>query len=92
MLAAIVQRKKMRVRMVFVLVWLGLRDKDTQNSEKTYPFWRSYFELMEQSGSMLTSVIDSATIRFIVAWKPKDAPKDEAEHAVLLIDINLKRR
>ena len=31
----------------------------------------------------------SATVRFVVAWKPKDAPKEEQETAVLLIDITL---
>ena len=35
--------------------------------------------------------VSSATIRFIVAWKPKDAPKDEKEHAVLLLDLELKK-
>lgn len=32
----------------------------------------------------------SSSIRFIVAWRPKDAPKEEAEHAVLLLDLFLK--
>lgn len=36
-------------------------------------------------------LVSSATIRFIVAWKPKDAPKDEKEHAVLLLDLELKK-
>ena len=31
----------------------------------------------------------AASIRFIVAWRPKDAPKEE-EHAILLIDLTLK--
>ena len=31
----------------------------------------------------------SATVHFIVAWKPKDAPKVEQETAVLLIDMTL---
>lgn len=35
--------------------------------------------------------VSSATIRFVVAWKPKDAPKDEKEHAVLLLDLELKK-
>lgn len=35
--------------------------------------------------------VDSAYIRFIVAWRPKDAPKDEKEHAILLIDLALKK-
>lgn len=33
----------------------------------------------------------SSHIRFIVAWRPKNAPKEEKEHAVLLVDLNLKR-
>ena len=35
--------------------------------------------------------VSSASIRFIVAWKPKDTPKDEKEHAVVLVDLILKR-
>ena len=35
--------------------------------------------------------VKSASVRFIVAWKPKDAPKDESETAVLLPDIVLSR-
>jgi len=34
---------------------------------------------------------DYATIRFIVAWKPKDAPKQETETAVLLMDLHARR-
>ena len=33
--------------------------------------------------------VRSASVRFIVAWKPKDAPRDEAETAVLLADMIL---
>lgn len=33
--------------------------------------------------------VQSATVRFVVAWKPKDAPKSEAETAVLLADLTL---
>jgi ATP-dependent DNA helicase RecQ len=33
--------------------------------------------------------IVSSTVRFIVAWKAKDAPKDEEETAVLLADLTL---
>lgn len=32
-----------------------------------------------------------ATVRFIVAWKPKDAPKEEPSTAVLLADLSLKK-
>lgn len=31
--------------------------------------------------------IQKASVRFVVAWKPKDAPKEEPETAVLLIDM-----
>lgn len=34
-------------------------------------------------------VLQSATSRYVVAWKPKDAPKSDAEHAVLLADLTL---
>ncbi len=33
--------------------------------------------------------VKSASVRFVVAWKPKDAPKDETETAVLLADLML---
>lgn len=35
--------------------------------------------------------VKSASVRFIVAWRPKDAPRKEKEHAVLLADLTLKR-
>ena len=35
--------------------------------------------------------VKSASVCFIVAWKPKDAPKDESETAVLLTDLILDR-
>ncbi len=35
--------------------------------------------------------VSEASIRFIVAWRPKEAPKEEKEHAVLLVDLVLKR-
>lgn len=35
--------------------------------------------------------VKSASVRFVVAWKPKDAPKEESESAVLLIDMLLSR-
>ena len=35
--------------------------------------------------------VKSASVRFIVAWKPKDAPKEEPETAVLLADLTLTR-
>ena len=36
-------------------------------------------------------LIKSATVSFIVAWKAKDAPKEEPETAVLLADLSLAR-
>lgn len=33
--------------------------------------------------------VKSASVRFVVAWKPKDAPKDGPEIAVLLADLLL---
>ncbi len=33
--------------------------------------------------------VKSASVRFVVAWKSKDAPKNEAETAVLLADLIL---
>ncbi len=36
--------------------------------------------------------VASASVRFIVAWKPKDAPREESEHAVLLADMVLRRK
>ena len=33
--------------------------------------------------------VKSASVRFVVAWKPKDAPKNEPETAVLLADLML---
>ncbi len=36
-------------------------------------------------------IVDAAFIRFIVAWRPKNAPREEKDHAVLLIDLHLKK-
>ena len=36
-------------------------------------------------------VISSASVRFVVAWRPKDAPADEPETAVLLPELTLER-
>ena len=33
--------------------------------------------------------VKEASVRFVVAWKPKDAPKNEPETAVLLADLML---
>ena len=36
--------------------------------------------------------VTNAKVRFIVAWKPKDAPKDEKESAIPLIDLTMTRK
>jgi ATP-dependent DNA helicase RecQ len=35
--------------------------------------------------------VSDVSIRFIVAWRPKDAPKEEKEHAVILADLTLNK-
>ncbi len=32
----------------------------------------------------------SAQVRFVVAWKPKDAPKEEKESAIVLADLVMR--
>lgn len=36
--------------------------------------------------------IESGKVRFIVAWKPKDSPKEEQETAVVLADLRLVKK
>lgn len=36
-------------------------------------------------------LVTRATVRFVVAWRPKEAANDEKESAILLIDLKLKR-
>ena len=36
--------------------------------------------------------VSTASIRFIVAWRPKDAYKHEKDHAVLLVDLLLRKK
>lgn len=35
--------------------------------------------------------VTDALVRFVVAWKPKGAPKEEKESAILLIDLTLRK-
>ena len=37
-------------------------------------------------------IVKSASVRFVVAWKPKDAPKEDTENAILLADLTLMRQ
>ncbi len=40
-------------------------------------------------GELRSYHVESASVRFVVAWKPKDAVKDEPERAVILADLVL---
>lgn len=51
-------------------------------------FIAKYFKGEEAKGYQVTN----AKVRFIVAWKPKDAPKDEKESAIPLIDLTMTRK
>ena len=54
--------------------------KLSQNMQNTLAEWK-------EKGNE----VKSASVRFVVAWKPKEAPKDEPETAVLLADLLLSR-
>ena len=79
---------------------LALRAGQSLRFENNYLFSKSGTTVAQLSQKMQTELISwsdkgyevtSASIRFIVAWRPKDAPKEEPEHAVLLIDLTLKK-
>ncbi|MDE5607999.1 MAG: RecQ family ATP-dependent DNA helicase [Muribaculaceae bacterium] len=80
---------------------LALRAGQRVRFENNYLYeWDSYNAIAQLSQKMQMELqqwaersyhVDSASIRFIVAWRPKDAPKGEKEHAVLLIDLMLRR-
>ena len=36
--------------------------------------------------------VNSAQVRFVVAWRPKEAPKEEKESAIVLTDLVMKRQ
>ena len=61
----------------------------------------AYMPLCQMSMKMQTELaqwaekhytVTHAEVRFIVAWRPKEAPKDEKEHAVLLADLTLTKQ
>ena len=58
---------------------------------------RAVAKLSTTMQSVLSSWIEkgynvtSTSVRFVVAWKPKDAPMEEPESAVLLIDMRLTK-
>ena len=80
---------------------LSLRAGDTLRYENNYFYIPDRRKAVAQLSQKMQSElilwaergyhVSSSTIRFIVAWKPKGAPKEEEEHAVLLIDLDLKR-
>ncbi|MBO5382281.1 MAG: RecQ family ATP-dependent DNA helicase [Bacteroides sp.] len=79
---------------------LSLRSGDVLNYNDTF-FYNSpnNIPIAKLSKSMQLSleewyekgyIVKSSSIRYIVAWKPKDAPKNESETAVVLIDMLLE--
>ena len=80
---------------------LALRSGDKLNYENTILYNAfSHKPVAKLSQNMQTVLfgwkekgyeVKSASVRFIVAWKPKDAPKDESESAVVLADMVLAR-
>lgn len=80
---------------------LELRAGEQLRFDNNYLFpQRSNFSVAQLSQKMQSELVawtekgyevSAATIRFVVAWRPKDAPKEEKEHAVLLVDIEMKK-
>ena len=80
---------------------LALRSGDALTFEDNYFYvpstHRAVAKLSANMQSTLSSwcekgyKVHSASVRFVVAWKPKHAPKDESENAVLLINLTLTR-
>lgn len=54
-------------------------------TKKTGTLSDAYLSEWEERGYK----VKSASVRFVVAWKPKDAQKNESETAVLLADLVL---
>ena len=76
---------------------LALRGGDplTYNAHYLYNAGKSVAKLSQRMRETLSKWegkgyrVTAASVRFIVAWKPKDAPKEEPETAVLLADLTL---
>lgn len=78
---------------------LSLRSGDPLILEDSYFFTPSTHRAVAKLSTNMQAIIaswykkgysvNSASVRFIVAWKSKDAPKEETETAVLLIDVVL---
>ena len=80
---------------------LALRSGDTLTFEDNYFYApATHRAVAKLSTNMQTTLsawyekgykVHSSSVRFVVAWKPKEAPKEEPETAVLLIDLKLFR-
>lgn len=69
---------------------LGYRDGGLYNSMGLAVAMLSKSMNEEVSGWESRSyTVSTATVRFVVAWKPKDAQRDEQESAILLLDLHL---
>jgi len=79
---------------------LALRSGDALTLEGNYfyttPTHRAIAKLSANMQATIAEWLEKgyqphkASIRFVVAWKPREAPKEEPETAVLLIDLVLK--
>lgn len=80
---------------------LALRSGDDLIYEDNYFYVPSNHRAVAKLSSTMQSVLSSwiekgynvtsTSVRFVVAWKPKDAPMEEPESAVLLIDMRLTK-
>jgi ATP-dependent DNA helicase RecQ len=80
---------------------LALRSGDALTFEDNYFYVPSTHRAVAKLSANMQSTLSSwyekgykflsSSVRFVVAWKPKDAPKEEPETAVLLIDLTLSR-
>ena len=78
---------------------LALRGGDSLNYNNFFLYSSSTDKPIAKLSSRMQSIlteweqrgykVKSASVRFVVAWKPKDAPKNEPETAVLLADLGL---
>ena len=65
--------------------------RDVTSGKKVCELSKSMREKLEAWKKRGYRVV-SAAVRYIVAWRPKDAPKDVKESAVLLADLSLERQ
>ena len=80
---------------------LALRSGDALTLEDSYFYVPStHRSVAKLSANMQSTIanckgkgyeIHQASVRFVVAWKPKNSPKEEPEAAVLLIDLTLTK-